>query len=98
MSLFLDRNRRAGPYLEWKVRIFAAGAVLGLAGILMDEAWLRMAAIVVLAGGILLRFLPDGTADATGKYEEDDDDEDADVESPVPDDARTPDGSPGPHR
>lgn len=97
MSLFLDRNRRAGPYLEWKVRIFAVGAVLGLAGILIDEAWLRIAAIVVLAGGILLRFLPGGTADAAGNYEGDDD-EDADVASPVPDDARTADGPPGPNR
>ena len=63
MSLLLDRRRRAGRWLEWKVRIFATGAVLGLAGIFLDEAWLRIAAIAVLATGILLRFLPGGKRD-----------------------------------
>ena len=58
MSLLLDRRRRAGRFLEWKVRIFATGAVLGLAGIFLDEEWLRIAAIAVLAAGVLLRFLP----------------------------------------
>jgi hypothetical protein len=58
MSLLLDRRRRAGRFLEWKVRIFATGAVLGLAGIFLDEEWLRIGAIVVLAAGALLRFLP----------------------------------------
>ncbi len=71
MSLLLDRRRRAGRWLEWKVRIFATGAVLGLAGIFLDEAWLRIAAIVVLASGIVLRLVPggvrrDGEDDADG--------------------------------
>lgn len=61
MVLRLDRRRRAGPLLEWKVRLFAAGAVLGLAGIFLEERWLTGAAIAVLAGGALLRFLPGGT-------------------------------------
>lgn len=56
MVLRLDRSRRAGPHLEWKVRLFLVGAVLGLAGIFLDERWLTGAAIVVLAGGALLRF------------------------------------------
>lgn len=77
MALLLDRTRRAGRFLEWKVRIFAAGAVLGLAGILLDEFWLRVAAILVLASGIVLRFLPGGTAsgDADLRDEEDEEDE-----------------------
>jgi hypothetical protein len=54
----LDRGKPAGPLLEWKVRIFAAGATLAMAGIFLDERWLTVAAIVVLAGGALLRFLP----------------------------------------
>jgi len=58
VSFLLDRRRHAGRFLEWKVRIFAAGAVLGLAGIFLDEEWLRIGAIVVLAAGVLLRFLP----------------------------------------
>ena len=37
LSFRSDRGRRAGRFLEWKVRIFAAGAVLGLAGIFLDE-------------------------------------------------------------
>lgn len=56
--MFLDRGRTAGPYLRWKVRLFTAGAGLALAGIYLEETWLVSAAIVVLGGGVLLRFLP----------------------------------------
>jgi hypothetical protein len=52
------------------VRIFVAGAVLGLAGIFLDEAWLRIGAIVVLASGMLLRFLPGGRARAEEENED----------------------------
>jgi len=61
--VFLDRKRRAGPHLEWKVRLFAVAAVLGLAGIYLNERWLTGAAIVLLFAGLLLRFLPDARAD-----------------------------------
>lgn len=40
------------------MRIFAVGAVLGLAGIYLDERWMTGAAIGVLALGLGLRFLP----------------------------------------
>lgn len=53
-----SRDQRAGPLLEWKVRLFVVGAGLGLAGIFLDSRWLTGAAIAVLAGGALLRFLP----------------------------------------
>jgi len=56
----LDRSKRAGPRLEWKVRIFVVGAALGAAGMYLDEGWLIGAAIAVLLGGMLLRhFLGD---------------------------------------
>jgi len=60
MVPWLDRRRRAGRFLEWKVALFVSGAVLGISGILLDEAWLRIGAIAVLASGMLLRFLPGG--------------------------------------
>jgi hypothetical protein len=83
MSLLLDRNRRAGRYLEWKVRIFAAGAVLGLAGIFLDSAWMRLGAIVVLASGMMLRFLPGGRTRTAGPEEDDEQDAD-DRDTPAP--------------
>jgi len=61
--LRLDRKRRAGPHLEWKVRIFVTGAVLGLAGIYLEERWLTGGAILVLIVGMLLRFVPSGGED-----------------------------------
>ena len=62
--VFLDRARRAGPYLEWKVRLFAVAAVLGLVGIYLNERWLTGTAIVLLFAGLLLRFLPTGRVGA----------------------------------
>jgi len=56
--VFLDRSRRAGPWLEWKVRLFAVAAVLALVGIYLDQQWMTGAAIVVLIGAMVLRFLP----------------------------------------
>jgi hypothetical protein len=58
--LHLDRSRRAGRFLAWKVRIFAAGAVLALAGIYLDDRWLTGGALVILLSGLVLRFLPGG--------------------------------------
>ena len=73
--VFLDRRRRAGPYLEWKVRLFVVAAVLGLAGIYLDERWLTGTAIVLLFGGLALRFLPTGDEE---EHEEEGADEDED--------------------
>ena len=58
MSVFLSRSRRAGRFLEWKVRIFAVGGTLALGGIYLDEQWLTLVAIAVLVAGALLRFAP----------------------------------------
>ncbi|MDP2955665.1 MAG: hypothetical protein Q8N53_04530 [Longimicrobiales bacterium] len=43
------------------MRLFSAGGVLGVAGILLDQRWLTGLAIVVLGAGVLVRFLPGGT-------------------------------------
>jgi hypothetical protein len=60
MGLFRPRRTgRASRWLEWKVRIFIAGAVLGLAGIFLDDRVLVTAALVVLAVGAGLRLLPE---------------------------------------
>lgn len=54
-----DRGHKgADPYLTWKVRLFAIGATLGLAGIVLDITALVWAAIAVLVVGFLLRFFP----------------------------------------
>lgn len=75
--LSLDRSRRAGPWLEWKVRLFAVAAVLALAGMYLQQRWMTGAAIVVLALAMALRFLPDGRVIA-GHTERLDDEEDED--------------------
>ena len=58
--MFFDRSRRAGRYLEWKVRLFTLGAVLAVVGMATDQTWMTWAAIVVLVAGMVLRFLPGG--------------------------------------
>jgi hypothetical protein len=58
--LRLNRSRRAGRHLGWKVRLFSAGAVLALAGIFLNDRWITGVAIVVLTAGMALRFLPVG--------------------------------------
>ena len=54
------------------MRLFGAGAILGLVGIWGDQRWLVNAAIVVLAAGVLLRFL--GREEDTVSDDEDDED------------------------
>jgi len=58
--MFFDRSRRAGRYLEWKVRIFTLGAVLAVVGMATSQSWMTWLAIVVLGAGLVLRFLPGG--------------------------------------
>ncbi|MFQ5536645.1 MAG: hypothetical protein ACE5GJ_04260 [Gemmatimonadota bacterium] len=58
MLIRLDRSRRAGPYLVWKVRFFSVGAVLALGGIYLDDRRIVAGATAVLVVGFLLRFLP----------------------------------------
>ena len=54
-----DRSRdRPVRYLEWRVRLMAAGAVIALAGIYFDSSWMINVAIGVLLIGFALRFAP----------------------------------------
>jgi hypothetical protein len=73
--VFLDRSRRAGPYLEWKVRIFVLAAVLGLAGIYLQERWLTGSAIGLLFAGLALRVLATGEGGEDDPHDEDDEDD-----------------------
>jgi hypothetical protein len=58
--LFFDRSRRAGRYLEWKVRLFTLGAVLAVVGMATYQSWMTWLAIGVLGIGLALRYLPGG--------------------------------------
>jgi len=58
LYLFLDRSGRSRQFLEWRTRIFIAGAFIALAGIYFDEQWMTGLAIIVLMAGFLMRFLP----------------------------------------
>ena len=40
--------------LEWRIGAFSVGAVLGLAGIFLDNSWLVTAALIALLGGVVL--------------------------------------------
>ena len=48
-----------GRILEWRIRLFGIGAVLGLAGIYLEASWLVTVALVVLLAGVVVRFTPD---------------------------------------
>jgi hypothetical protein len=52
----IDRTRleEPDPFLEWKVRIFFAGALLLVAGILLRLQVLELIAAAVLAAGVVL--------------------------------------------
>ena len=42
------------PFLDWKVRVFFAGAALLMAGVVLNRAVLALAAVAVLAVGVVL--------------------------------------------
>lgn len=52
----MDRHRRSepDPFLEWKVRIFFGGAVLLMAGILLQRDVLALLAAALLAVGAVM--------------------------------------------
>jgi hypothetical protein len=70
VSPFLDRSKRAGRWLEWKVRLFAVAAVLAMCGIYFEERWMTLLALVVLLGTMSFRFL--GERDSAGDADEED--------------------------
>ena len=55
----MDRRRRDEPdrFLDWKVRIFFAGAVLLMAGILLQRDVLALLAAVVLGVGAAMMII-----------------------------------------
>ena len=62
--MFHDRGRRAGKYLEWKVRLFSVAAVFAVVGMYLNSRWMTAAAMAILVAGLLVRFLPSGTDEA----------------------------------
>lgn len=54
------RERREGDdsLVVWKIRLFALGAALALAGMALTLPWLVWAGIGALVVGLLLRFIP----------------------------------------
>lgn len=64
--MFLDRDRRAGRYLEWKVRLFSVAAVLAVVGMYLESRWMTGAAMLILLAGLMLRFLPARAAEDGG--------------------------------
>jgi len=57
--IFPSRHRKNhDAYLEWKVRLFFAGALVALAGMALASSWLVGAGILILLSGAALRFLP----------------------------------------
>jgi hypothetical protein len=68
--VFHDRGRKAGRYLEWKVRVFGVAAVVALVGIYLENRWMTGAAIVLLLAGLALRFLPDDPQELEAAEEE----------------------------
>jgi hypothetical protein len=98
--VFLDRSRRAEgyPWLVWKVRFFVIGAALAVGGMVLEMDWIVGLAIVVLALGFLVRFLPGGQGVRSEEEEEalsswgwggNDEEEDwEDLEDDLPDEGR----------
>lgn len=67
MPLFLDRSRKPGHLLEWKVGVFTAGAAMALMGIYFELRWMTGVAIVVLVAGALLRLRSGADAEEAGE-------------------------------
>ncbi len=61
-----------GPYLEWRVRLMGAGAIVALIGFWAEANWLVNVAIVLLFVGFMLRFAGGRGTDADEGPEEQD--------------------------
>jgi len=59
----MRRSRGSTRHLEWRIRLFGAGAILAVVGMAADAGWMVNLAIGVLVIGVMLRFLP--SADRT---------------------------------
>jgi uncharacterized membrane protein len=58
--MFFSSRRRRGPdlHLDWKIRIFFAGALIAFIGMTLNSSIVVVVAIGVLLVGVLFRFLP----------------------------------------
>lgn len=85
MGLFRpSRTKRAGRWFEWKVRIFLAGAALGLVGIFLNDHRVIVAALAVLAVGVVLRAISSREAEEERWTVEGDDGGDDPADEPAP--------------
>jgi hypothetical protein len=72
--IFLDRHRKGDdPHLDWKIRLFVAGALVALVGMARDSAWMVAGGLLTLLGAASLRFFPGGRA--KGPSPEDDEED-----------------------
>lgn len=62
--------RSGAGHLEWRIRLFGAGAIIGMVGIFADVRWMIWIAIAVLVAGFLLRFLGRDGLDEEGGSED----------------------------
>jgi hypothetical protein len=76
--MLIPRTRSPAAHLEWRIRIFGAGAILALVGMWSEQGWLINIAIGVLLIGLALRFLPSRGATSTEELT----DESTDPEDP----------------
>jgi hypothetical protein len=66
--IFFDRRRKGDdPFLEWKVRLFLAGAAVALVGMARNSSWLVLGGILILLAGASLRFFRRPGAEAPGE-------------------------------
>ena len=68
--LFHGRTGSSASHLEWRIRLFGAGAIIGMVGILYDARWMIWVSIGVLVLGFMLRY-----QGGVRPMEEDDDEE-----------------------
>ncbi len=57
--MFIRRNDVTKAHLDWRVRTFAAGALLALVGMALGMPWLVWIAVGLLIVGFAMRFLPE---------------------------------------
>jgi uncharacterized membrane protein len=70
----VDRSRdRPVRYLEWRARLLGIGAVVALAGMMLEKAWMVNGAIGILLVTLALRFI--GRAERDENLEDLEDDE-----------------------
>jgi hypothetical protein len=55
--MLIRRTQPMLAHLEWRIRLFGAGAILAIVGIWFEQDWLVNLAIGVLLVGFGLRFL-----------------------------------------